>query len=135
MASRARLAGCIVRRDGAHIVRICDDDAVIAQLRAQQVRHNGGGRSQGVLSPVTAGADICETMIMPAPASIPARKGSSSASRSSSSVRSVTDVPRWESASVLPWPGEVLQAGQHAALLQAARHGGDHIGRRRRDRC
>ena len=24
--------------------------------------------------------------------------------------------------------GEVLQAGQHAALLQAARHGGDHIG-------
>ena len=32
------LAGCIVRRDGAHVVRICDDDAVIAQLRAQQVR-------------------------------------------------------------------------------------------------
>ena len=63
----------------------------------------------GSLSPVIAGNAMCALITMSAPASMPARNGTSSRESSLAYPAVITGSPMWESVWVSPWPGKCFR--------------------------
>src|SRR5690606_32440344 len=83
-------------------------------------------------SGATRGYTTCAIITASAPASMPAANGTRSSPWITSSGRSSIAWSKWVSSRTEPWPGEMLERGPHAGLVQpfdvGAREFGDHLG-------